>query len=392
LPTGRTARRCGTKIADPLASDLWATATRHDKGVTVWDPRTALRGFTVYTSGDGAVARLVTMTGDEVYEWSVPYSGVWNAETAAVKDPQPDALVFLRKVHVYPDGDLLALYEAAGHFPSGYGLVRVDKTSRPRWTYLQRARADFDIAADGRIFAVVQDFRRDDEPQTRLPRPFLEDFLVVLSPEGKELRRISLVAAMERSRFRNLLYALPEEARADPLDTNAVDYVEEAAEGSRAAAGQVLLSFRKLGALALLDPARGEIVWAAKGPWISQADAALLPEGEALLVEGDRGAARALRVSLAGPSLTWSYTAGDGDLPFAADPRNSAQGLANGNVLLTDASAGRLFEVDPRGTVVWEFTNPERAGADDARIPIVASGRRITLYELDVSFRGITRP
>ena len=50
-------------ITDPLATDHWSKARVADKGVTIWDPINAYRGFTLYTSGEGPVARLVTMTG-----------------------------------------------------------------------------------------------------------------------------------------------------------------------------------------------------------------------------------------------------------------------------------------------------------------------------------------
>jgi hypothetical protein len=37
----------------------------------------------------------------------------------------------------------------------------------------------------------------------------------------------------------------------------------------------------------------------------------------------------------------------------------------NDNALITESDNGRAFEVTPDGTIVWEFYNPHRAGAQD---------------------------
>jgi hypothetical protein len=36
------------------------------------------------------------------------------------------------------------------------------------------------------------------------------------------------------------------------------------------------------------------------------------------------------------------------------------QGMPNGNVLITDSGAGRAYEVDRQGRIVWDFFNPDR--------------------------------
>ena len=36
--------------------------------------------------------------------------------------------------------------------------------------------------------------------------------------------------------------------------------------------------------------------------------------------------------------------------------------LSNGNTLIVESDAGRAFEVDRGGEIVWEYYNPHRAG------------------------------
>ncbi len=384
-------------IADPLTTDHWKKTDRADKGVTIWDPLNAERGFTLYTSGEGAVARLISMTGSKVHEWSIPYSKVWKRDAAAVQDPQPDNLIFLRQARLLPNGDLIAIYEAAGHVPSGYGMVKVDKTSAPLWSYLQRVHGGFDMAPDGRIFALTQSIREDKMPAIALKPPFMEDFLVVLSADGKETAKLSLVEALARSRYASLLKQPADPIQADPLGTNSVQYMGDVdvkgVPGDNA--GRVLVSFGALGVIAVVDMDSRQVIWATKGAWKGQREADALPEGDILLVDSPTGApgkgARAMQVDPSVMSVTWTYT-GQADQPFSNAVRSSAQRLSNGNTLLTEAGAGRLFEVDRNGTVVWEYTNPVRAGQGGAYIPIIASGQRIAAYSLDSSFRGFTRP
>ena len=60
-----------------------------------------------------------------------------------------------------------------------------------------------------------------------------------------------------------------------------------------------------------------------------------------------------------GPNdLVWSYAA-DPPGSFYAPTRSGAQRLLNGNTLITDGPASRIFEVTRGGKTVWEFTHPE---------------------------------
>jgi hypothetical protein len=142
-----------TDYRDVLQTDHWQKARTDARGVTVCED-TAFQGFTLYTSGDQAAARLIAMDGRVVHEWSRPYSEVWN-DGAAVRSPQRDELIFWHKARLLPNGDLLALYEAAGDTPWGYGLVRLAPDSSVVWSYLQQAHHDLDVMPDGRILTLI---------------------------------------------------------------------------------------------------------------------------------------------------------------------------------------------------------------------------------------------
>jgi len=58
-----------------------------------------------------------------------------------------------------------------------------------------------------------------------------------------------------------------------------------------------------------------------------------------------------------GPSgLSWTYS-GNGSNYFYADHVSGVERQENGNTLICDGPAGRAFEVDPSGSIVWDWVN-----------------------------------
>lgn len=380
---------------DRFATDQWRLARDSTAGVTINDPESSFPGYTLYTAAGEASAHLIAMNGSVVQEWRRPYSAVWN-EQSPIRSPQPDELIFMDKARMLPNGDLLAIYAAAGDTPWGYGMVKLDRHSNLIWSYPAHTHHDFDLAPDGRILALTNDFSSDEiEGLGKLGKPFLEDFVVVLSPDGKELKSISLTRALAKSRFNILRLAIPNYALGDPLHANSVEYIDadKARSFPFAEAGDVLLSFRDMSALAVLSVERAEIVWAARGPWLWQHDASLLPNGRIMLFDNlggfqDGNGARVLEIDPRTSQVTWSY-AGDAEHPFHSPLRSSAQPLPNGNVLVTESDGGRLFEVTRGGDIAWTFVNPVRGGEENEFVAVATWGQRIDPQSIDPQLRAL---
>jgi hypothetical protein len=67
--------------------------------------------------------------------------------------------------------------------------------------------------------------------------------------------------------------------------------------------------------------------------------------------------------------------------------RSAQERLANGNTLITESEGGRLLEVTPAGTIVWEYRNPVRGGEEGEPMTAVVSwGQRIDPATLDPEF------
>lgn len=380
-------------ISNPVEANLYQPARTDALGVTTHDPKRVSPGYTLYTSGDDQVARLMDMDGRIVHQWRRPFSDIWNSRSS-VREPQPDSLVYMDKATVLPNGDLLAIYVSSGDTPWGYGLVKLDKNSNLIWSYLAHVHHDLAVAPDSRIFTLTHqlNFDRSGMPP-QIDSPYLEDFLVVLSADGKELEKISLTKAILRSRYGMLFEILPYFSLADPLHPNAVEYIdaEKARNFPFGEEGDVLLSFRDISLIAVLSMKTGEFTWAARGPWLRQHDPSILPNGEILLFDNFGGlrpynSARVLQFDPRTSITTWSY-AGSPDRPFHSAIRSNAQRLPNGNTLVTESDGGRLFEITSSGEIVWEFVIPLRHGERKDLIPIVNAGKRIDPEMLASEFR-----
>lgn len=386
---------------NPYTTDLWAPARTAQRGVTVYNRQKAFSGLTLYTSGDAPTARLISMDGKIVHQWRRTFSSIWDS-SAAVRHPVPDRQTYFRKAYVYPNGDLLAIYIGVGDTPWGYGMVKLDPDSKVIWKNLDRFHHDFSVADDGRIYALDHAFRKKPlKDADQLKPPFLEDSLVIVSPEGKTLRKISLLEAFNKSTdYRRFLWRIPYYTLEDPLHTNSVrvlDRAEAAALARKvpvAAKGQVLLSFRELagGTIALLDVDKGIIVWATRGPWLSQHDVDILPNGDLTLFDnrghfGVGGKTRVIEIDPGTGALVWSYT-GNKEHPLQSLIRGSQERLPNGNTLITESDGGRLLEVTPDDKIVWEFTNPIRGGKHDEHIPVVSWAQRLVPSTFTAEFRA----
>ncbi|MGE3291946.1 MAG: arylsulfotransferase family protein [Geminicoccaceae bacterium] len=385
-----------TQYNDPLLFDLWRNERTKATGVTKYVPDKAQNGLTVYTGGQDQKVRLIDMQGNVIREWGLPYSRIWD-ETAAVKAPQPDSHVYIEKSHLYPNGDMLALYVAVGDTPWGYGLVKFDKDNNVLWKYLAHVHHDLTVAPDGRIFVLTQEIGQDDLPQyAHLKAPRIDDYIAVLSPDGRELKKVRIIDSLLRSPSARLLDTVPwyiQKGAGDYLHTNSIEYLDgtSAQKLPEAREGRLLLSFREIGTLAIFDPTTDEITWTMRGAWLRQHDPDLLANGNILLFDnqgnvGPGGITRVIEVDPKTHKIVWTY-AGTPEEPFESEVRSSQARLPNGNTLITESDGGRLFEVTRAGEIVWNYINPVRGQRSDGQtvIPIVSWAERVDPQQLDPS-------
>lgn len=371
---------------------IWYPARHKGRGITLNNGQAAFPGFTLYASGDAQRAYLIDLNGEVVHLWELAFRDVW-PQPSHVGYVVPSQNIYYRRVRAFPNGDLLVVLEGAGSTPYGYGLFKIDKDSNIIWRYSEPAHHDIDVAADGTIYALIHYNRTslpDDGQFRNIETPFIDDYVVVLSRDGKELDRVKITQAILNSPYDYLLRGgteSPDDKR-DPLHNNTIKVLSEklAPAHPYGKPGQVLLSMKALHLIALLDIELRQIVWAARGAWRAQHDPRFLENGNILVFDnkghfGSGGRSQILEFDPQTLSIDWSY-AGTEEWQFSSLGRGMQQRLRNGNTLITETQAGRLFEVLSGGEIVWEYIVPVRGGEDGELIPLLTSGWRYSREEL----------
>src|SRR5262249_28749637 len=124
-------------------------------------------------------------------------------------------LVCIFGCYLYPNGDLLVVFHGREQLANGYGLAKLDKDSNVVWSYPARCHHDVDVAEDGTIYAIAHENINVMPPGLEhLPVPCLVDYVVVLPPDGKELRTpIPILEALRDSPYSALLSSVGKPAK-----------------------------------------------------------------------------------------------------------------------------------------------------------------------------------
>jgi hypothetical protein len=116
---------------------------------------------------------------------------------------------------------------------------------------------------------------------------------------------------------------------------------------------------REIHSVAVVDLERELVVWLQQGPWGMPHQPTVLEDGQLLVFDnmGHQGFSRVVEFDPLARELTWQY-AGDPPESLFSIFSGSAQRLPGGNTLICNGVDGRVFEVTPKGKVVWDYRNP----------------------------------
>lgn len=128
---------------------------------------------------------------------------------------------------------------------------------------------------------------------------------------------------------------------------------------------KVLVSFRNISTVALIDKKSGKFIWEIGSEILAQQhDPSILGNGNVLVY--DNGAhrldepipySRILEINPLTKEIVWEYF----DKPkynFFSPYISGVSKLPNDNILVTEGNFGRIFQVDTNGNIVWEYINP----------------------------------
>ncbi len=121
--------------------------------------------------------------------------------------------------------------------------------------------------------------------------------------------------------------------------------------------GRLLVSFRNLDTIALIDYDTEEIVWMwGEGVLDRQHHPSIMPSGNVLVMDNGmyRDYSRIIEVNPLNNEIVWTYN-NDADKEFYTKTMGGVQLLDNGNFLITESHDRRIFEINRDGELVWDF-------------------------------------
>ena len=335
--------------------NLWFPANDSRTGVVIYDSAKCCSGLTFFTTHT-TKACLIDMEGNLIHEWFLPFGEVWPNPTHLL-DTVSELLIYWRKAHLFPNGDILAIYEGVGQSPYGGGLVKINKDSQLIWKVSVNAHHDLDVAPDGRIFVLTHQYKKEG--------PHIADAVTIVSKDGKILNTISIYDAFRNSKYAHMV---PFEPVDDYLHTNSIEVLFKDTNRFPVwlAAGDILLTHRNKNLASIMDGKTHRIKWILGGLFAGLHDGDFLEDGTLAFFDdgrpnfGGNAGSRIVAYDLFEKKPVWVYSTGDNR--FYSEVRGSQQKLPNGNYLITEAARGRLIEVTPQKEVVWKYVTPWLSG------------------------------
>jgi hypothetical protein len=119
---------------------------------------------------------------------------------------------------------------------------------------------------------------------------------------------------------------------------------------------------RTLNLLLVVDPKTLVVKWYQTGPWDRQSDADFQPDGTITVFDSNSdgseghiyGGSRIVTISPVTRMVLPLYQ----HEHFYSEALGQHTVMADKNILVTESERGRVFLVDPKGTILFEYTNP----------------------------------
>ncbi len=353
-----------------LRPDKHLEVARHPgSGVTQASEEEMAQGYTLISAfvEDRNQLTLIRPNGEEVARWPVRYTRLFpdgrHLEDHGYANPR-DWGTDIHGALILPDGSVVFNFEYRG-------MVKLDRCGEVQWTLPEMTHHSIDLASDGSFWVGGRRRVREPNPYPPIVTPYLDDAVMRVSPEGELLSEFSVVGLFFKNDLQSLLLATGRQRVSDRDHREAVhlnDIEELSPEFAEAfpmfEEGDLLLSLRQLNLIMVVDPETEVIKWHRTGPYIRQHDPDYRADGTISVFDNNVddqngavfGGSRIVLVDPAEETAGFLYGTEEGKKMYTR-VRGKHQNLWNGNMLIVESLAGRIFEVDPDGDLVWEFIN-----------------------------------
>ncbi|MEE8518677.1 MAG: aryl-sulfate sulfotransferase [Dehalococcoidia bacterium] len=327
----------------------------HPTGLIHHDPAQAFEGYTLFSMSGGQDSYLVVMGGRVCHRWHLD-------EGISYGFLLDNGNMLIRTLNSAEQRFGARSDAAEGVVPEGKqnAILELDWDGNVVWEYRNpMVHHDFVRLANGNTLAVVFD-KMPDELASRVRGGrddgadlMLGDGVVEVTPAGETVWRWRAWEALDPEQDA----ICPLEGRGQWTHQNSLNVT---------ASGELLVSFRQIDTVGVVDRASGRFTWKwGRGEISHQHNPTWLDNGHVLLFDNGphRGGAtfsRVIEVDPASNEIAWEYR-GSPPISFYSFHISGAERLPNGNTLICEGAPGRHFEVTPDSEIVWEYVNPHLA-------------------------------
>lgn len=308
------------------------------------------------------IVRVIDMNGDIVHSWTTDWFELWpNPDHIPRTDewyPIEQPGTNIHGAQLLDNGDLVFNFEHLG-------LIKLDVCGDVVWRLPYRTHHSIYLDEHGSLWVSGNIHHTASEDLFPGHAPdFIEPTVLEISTDGEILTEISLMEVLIANEMEGLLYMSSSDnvsasPQGDTLHLNDVETFPSTMEEGTFQAGDIMVSLRNINTVFVFRQPDMEIVQLSMGDFVWQHDPDFVDGNTISIFNNFEDGFRESSIIVQSFSDEQStvYYEGDEEHPFYTNIMGKHQSLPNGNMLITEATKGRAFEIDPDGNIVWEYLN-----------------------------------
>ena len=311
--------------------------------------------------------RVIDRKGTIIHEWNLRWNEIWGkneGDFPSCLRPRGSRGMHLHGLSILPDGGFVANFEYLSTF-------RMDICGEVKWKLDNLGHHSVFYSEQGYLWVTALRFIKKGETGYQNHEAPLALYTVQkLSLDGELLKEIEILDILRKNDLYGLMFLSNIEndqtkVHGDTLHLNDVDEFPVGMKSLIFEPGDLMVSLRNINALLVFDPESLKIKFLSVGRTLRQHDPDFLP-GDRISVFDNRNlspstgpeplSSRILEIDAINGSTKVALQ-GHGDSRFFTAITGVHERLANGNILLTSNSDGRVMEFAPDGKIVWRYDN-----------------------------------
>lgn len=306
--------------------------------------------------GDDQKVQLMERNGKVLASWRLLPKSLLPNIGQCRNPPQTDWNTSSHNTIIQPDGSIILSFESCG-------MVKMNRFGAVMWATKEITHHSPNFLENGNIVIGGSEYVKGPRPWP-FKTPYWEDVVRIYDAQGRPVFHKRITDLFLQNQMAPLLTSASEDKPMVDGEFHLNEIEQLPAAYAKAfpmfAPGDLLISLRNLNMVLVTDAKVEKIKWYRIGPWIRQHDPDWQPDGTITVFDNHpgqgNGGSRIVSVNPATGTARTLYGGVKGQM-FLTPERGLHQFQPDGSILITEANAGRAFEVDGRGRITWEYVN-----------------------------------